>query len=1122
MSNFDASARSFTPTNRERSMKGNRRQRKAKPMSYEDFLASRSQSRSEQSSGYNTPTSVSMSASSSISSITSALSKLEITPLSDDIEALHVVKNSTDARKICGQIADKLFNAGPSYIEEWHILKTLRALNHSKSSMVRKSSMILLESIARRYADDKPNEAFLIPLFAAGLDAFAEKDKAVKLQATKALDALYALYSNEARASVLVKELTDYMKTGAKWQSKIASLKLFRKLIKDCSPDVLELVFYEVIPVLRDMSTDFKPELSKEGLNTLKAFLRVLDNLDLSPRYDVIAETLADPKKVPECIQTLSAVTFVAEVIEPALSMMVPILDKSLKMATSSQEQLRRTVKITENLTRLLNNNREIAKFLPILLPDMEHVIKTAALPEVREMATGALKILQAALAETQDGKFHGRLDREKTESYMKFLRSKINDDFVYGYLVSLVMTGANVWDWPAITKYLTAALKSYYKNDAAETKDVDELVHKLKELLNPNAVKDADNGETIIVNTDFSLAYGTRMLLSKTNLRLVKGKRYGLCGRNGVGKSTLLKAIAHGQLEGFPDKSELRTCFVEHKLQYANSDLNLVDFIQKDPEMAGKTKDEVAAALEDVGFDDERLKQSITALSGGWKMKLELAKGMLMKADVLLLDEPTNHLDQANVQWLEKYLLKHEGITSLIVSHDTGFLDTVCTDIIHYENKKLVFYKGNISDFVRVKPEAKAYFTLTDSNVKMNFPKPGILTGVKSNTRAVAKMSHVTYTYPGADKPSLTDASCSISLSSRVAVLGPNGAGKSTLIKLLTGELVPQKGKVEKHPNLRIGYIAQNAFHHVSQHKEKTPNQYLQWRYRFGDDNEVVLKESRRISNDAEKEMMAGTIDVQDGRGPRQIEALVGRQKYKRSFQYEVKWLNWLPKCNSWVTRETLIKYGFRPLVQKFDDHEASREGLGYRLLTPTAIRKHYAEIGLDSEIVDHTPIGSLSGGQLVKVVIAGAMWNNPHVLVLDEPTNYLDRDSLGALAIAIREWSGAVVMISHNAEFVGALCPEHWIVKDGKLVTKTVADIDPSKFEDNGGEKAMEAFKAAKAAALTQDDSSPADIKIKKKRKRKLTRKEKKLREEKYRLAYIEWLNSPKGTPKPVLEED
>jgi ATPase components of ABC transporters with duplicated ATPase domains len=124
-------------------------------------------------------------------------------------------------------------------------------------------------------------------------------------------------------------------------------------------------------------------------------------------------------------------------------------------------------------------------------------------------------------------------------------------------------------------------------------------------------------------------------------------------------------------------------------------------------------------------------------------------------------------------------------------------------------------------------------------------------------------------------------------------------------------------------------------------------------------------------------------------------------------------------------VSRETLLDLGFAKLIQEFDDHEASREGLGYRVLEPKVISKHFEDVGLDPEIANHNQIGGLSGGQKVKVVLAGAMWNNPHLLVLDEPTNFLDRDSLGGLAVAIRDYKGGVVMISHNEEFVGALCP-------------------------------------------------------------------------------------------------
>jgi elongation factor 3 len=398
------------------------------------------------------------------------------------------------------------------------------------------------------------------------------------------------------------------------------------------------------------------------------------------------------------------------------------------------------------------------------------------------------------------------------------------------------------------------------------------------------------DTGEVEIVNADFSLAYGGMLLLSHTNLRLLKGHRYGLCGRNGAGKSTLMRSIAEGKLEGFPSKEELRTCFVEHN-QGEDADLSILEFVSKDPELAAEGQERISKVLAEVDFTagpQGRQSHKVGSLSGGWKMKLALARAMLMRADVLLLDEPTNHLDVTNVKWLQDYLKTHTEITSLIVSHDSGFLDAVCTDIYHYEQKKLVCYKGNLNDFVKVKPEAKTYYTLSATNAQFKFPPPGILSGVKSNTRSIIRMTGCSYTYPGASKPSLQDVSCQLTLSSRVAIIGANGAGKSTLIKLLTGETIPQQGKVEKHPNLRIGYIKQHALEHVEMHMEKTPNQYLQWRYANGDDREVLMKQTR-ILTDEDKQQMAKFIDLGDGKGERQVEALIGRQKWKKSFQYEV-----------------------------------------------------------------------------------------------------------------------------------------------------------------------------------------------------------------------------------------
>jgi elongation factor 3 len=721
----------------------------------------------------------------------------------------------------------------------------------------------------------------------------------------------------------------------------------------------------------------------------MNSLTTLLQNDDIAPRIPLLVKAIEDPstQSLQKAIHALSQTTFVAIVTSPVLAMVTPLLERSLNTPSTSQEVVRQTVVVVENLTKLVHDPVEARAFLPKLKPGVKAVKDRASLPEVREIGTRALDVIEKAMADKDGNGGHGAATRtlpsdvsEVIEKHVKTVGSLQNfpgDAEVYShaknYVSEMVAEVVNQRQIARITQLIGPYLEPLM-NPGDGTK-VAEAVHQFyldedhRKFGQP--VKE-DDGETEIVNATFSLGYGGMLLLSHTNLRLLKGHRYGLCGRNGAGKSTLMRSIADGKLEGFPPQDVVKTCFVEHN-QGEDADLTILEYISRDPRFKDESPERISEVLEEVGFTagpEGRQSNKVGSLSGGWKMKLALARAMLMRADVLLLDEPTNHLDVANVKWLQEYLKSHTDITSLIVSHDSGFLDEVCTDIYHYEQKKLVCYKGNLADFVKVKPEGKSYYTLSASQVQFKFPPPGILSGVKSNTRSILRMTNCTYTYPGSSKPSLYDASCALSLSSRVAIIGANGAGKSTLIKILTGELIPQQGKVEKHPNLRIGYIKQHALEHVEMHMEKTPNQYLQWRYANGDDREVLMKQTRVLTAE-DKAQLETPIDLGDGKGPRKIEALIGRQKYKKTFQYEVKWQHMLPKFNTMISRETLLERGFQKMVQEFDDHEASREGLGYRVLEPKVISKHFEDLGMDPEIANHNEISGLSGGQKVKVVL-------------------------------------------------------------------------------------------------------------------------------------------------------
>ncbi|CAI4741218.1 AKR_collapsed_G0047220.mRNA.1.CDS.1 [Saccharomyces cerevisiae] len=319
--------------------------------------------------------------------------------------------------------------------------------------------------------------------------------------------------------------------------------------------------------------------------------------------------------------------------------------------------------------------------------------------------------------------------------------------------------------------------------------------------------------------------------------------KRYKLCGPNGAGKSTLMRSIANGQVDGFPTQDECRTVYVEHDIDNTHSDMSVLDFVY-----SGNvgTKDVITSKLKEFGFSDEMIEMPIASLSGGWKMKLALARAVLKDADILLLDEPTNHLDTVNVEWLVNYL-NTCGITSVIVSHDSGFLDKVCQYIIHYEGLKLRKYKGNLSEFVQKCPTAQSYYELGASDLEFQFPTPGYLEGVKTKQKAIVKVSNMTFQYPGTTKPQVSDVTFQCSLSSRIAVIGPNGAGKSTLINVLTGELLPTSGEVYTHENCRIAYIKQHAFAHIESHLDKTPSEYIQWRFQTGEDRETMLLESQK-----------------------------------------------------------------------------------------------------------------------------------------------------------------------------------------------------------------------------------------------------------------------------------
>merc|ERR1712023_487661 len=384
---------------------------------------------------------------------------------------------------------------------------------------------------------------------------------------------------------------------------------------------------------------------------------------------------------------------------------------------------------------------------------------------------------------------------------------------------------------------------------------------------------------------------------------------------------------------------------------------------------------------------------------------------------------------------------------------------------------------KGStLTEFVEKYPEKKAYFELSNEVMKFTFPAPGPLEGVKSRSRQILRMNNITFQYPTKDKPTIMDVSLTVSQVSRVAVVGANGAGKSTAIKVLVGEAKPTEGTIWKAAGLRMAYVAQHAFHHLEKHMRETPTEYIMWRFAGNDDKESLEFKTTELSVDEEKaravkwciDGVSGSVrrctdPKEDPKKAKQDEAgavipdavLNRRQKKKeKTYEYEVKWQFKPIESNVWVEKEVLIKMGYLKMVQREDERQAAMAGLMTKHLTQPSIEKHLGDFGVDPESASHTQINQLSGGMKVKVVLAASMWQNPHILILDEPTNYLDREGLGALVLACKDYKGGVLIISHNKEFCDNVATEKWIMKGGYLRIEGESKGDEAE-EKNAGPK-------------------------------------------------------------------
>mmetsp|Transcript_85261 Transcript_85261/g.241762 ORF Transcript_85261/g.241762 Transcript_85261/m.241762 type:complete len:1046 (-) Transcript_85261:483-3620(-) len=942
----------------------------------------------------------------------------------------------------------------------------------------KKEGQAALEGLAEvAKTDGRKAECFLVKALPAILDATNDKSKSVSQAAQTAARAVVEMASPFA-IDLMMPALLGGLGMKAKPPQKEAVLKM----IKDFASKNATAMGYALVTLVSpvaDLTCDIKKEVKVAAVECMSAICNCTGNKDLEPFLPSVVEAAQSISNTHSCVEKLAGCIFVQNVETSALAATLPVLSRGLN--DKSEEVKRTCCLIVDNMCKLVEDPAEVLPLMPRLDPLVKAAVEKIADPEARSVAERAYKTLQKAAGNGEASEKKNIEAKDALDIFKSALGDKASGeefDLLSLHIAGLAAAAANMREFDSGLWQSEIGLGPF-------APVVEEIRAKMEVATKPEEeFEEEDTDGVDLYKGSFSLAYGTLTLLRDTKMHLKRDRFYGLLGPNQCGKTTLMRAIVNEQLEGFPKRDELKSVFVEHEIEDEEVGVQDDGFPILSVDKPGwwwvmhtcnevyklenkVTEEQCKELMKETGFGypggpdrAAHLDLPVTSYSGGWKMKMQLCAAKLMNCDVLMLDEPTGHLDVDNIKWLEDWLESFPG-SIICTSHFSPFLDKMCTHIIDFHERKLKTFKGDkgkcLTQFVEKYPEKKSYFELSNELMRFTFPEPGALEGVKSRSKVVLRMTNVNFKYPTKDKPTIMEVNLTVSQVSRVAVIGANGAGKSTAIKVLVGEQLPTEGAIWKAAGLRLAYVAQHAFHHLEKHMQKTATDYIMWRFAGNDDKESLEFKSDELAVDEALAREAKwCIDSVNGAVRRCIdpkqdakkakadeanavipEATVNRRQKKKekTFEYEVKWQFKPIENNSWVEKDILIKMGYKKLVEREDERQAAIAGLQTKLLTQPGVEKHLGDFGVDPESASHTQINQLSGGMKVKVVLAGAMWQSPHVLILDEPTNYLDREGLGALVLAIKDYKGGVLIISHNKEFCDGVATEKWIMNKGKL---------------------------------------------------------------------------------------
>lgn len=815
-----------------------------------------------------------------------------------------------------------------------------------------------------------------------------------------------------------------------KFQSKILGLRMICQYAKKY-PQIIASNLYLITESLISLSSDIKKEVKAAVQDCWNCVCETIENVDIKPIISTMIDGYMNPAtKTERALEVLASTPFVNDIDIPTLSLLIPMLVRAMREKKVVCQ--RKAAVVMDTMCKLIKNPVYARIFYDKLTWILDKGINEIAIEEVRNVCTRSKATLNKVYEQANTKLVDAVTKESCLQLYLDGTSTGVStEDAVIQYSVGLVLNLVKyeIRDMSVYIRCIEPYLKHVVVEEEARISRANTIAKTLIDTITVYEYDPEENEENLC-DCMFSLAYGTRVLLHQTPLKLKLNHTYGILGHNGAGKSTLLRAMANKTLQGFPD---IDATYIEHHIPEDKHDIITLDYIATNPKIIAKgiPRDEIARNLAELYVTEHMMNSPLSTLSGGNVQRVNLILAKLAADPLILMDEPTNHIDALSIVWLKNYIKTTQNTTFLIISHDIKFMDEVCTNMIHYETLKLKVYRGNVSEFVKQKPEAAFYFQTTSQDVlSFSIPDPGPLEGVKSLTKSVLSMKNCYFQYPTAPKPQLTDITVQVSQAARIIIAGVNGAGKSTLVKILVGELEPNGGIIDRHPNLRMAYIPQNISACLEQHKQLTPIEYVMWRYRLGTDREQANKNTLTMTEDEieaikQKAKLNKTFVIKE---------LSSRRSGKREHEYEAK-SEGTVEMIQWFSKSELVEMGYEKMVKEIDEKIAMESMMGQRKLTTGEIQKHMNSFGLEPEIAQHTKINALSSGQKMRCYLAAATFYLPHVIIFDEPTNFLDRESTNALSDAIKTFKGGVLVISHNDDFYNAITREKWLLENGSM---------------------------------------------------------------------------------------